>query len=387
MLRYKLLYAAILAGLVCFYVLYIDYLPLVLLICALLMPLFLKASLIWLHFTSDAHLESPTEVCSAGGSIPVTVVIENRSPFAFPKGTVQLRVTHGFEAGRETVKIHFPLQAKNSTRLSLQISADYCGIVNVEIVSLRMYDMLRLFHTNIRKSKKSLPLLFLPKPVELPLEASAPPVENPESDSYADKPGDDPSELFGIREYQPGDPVSRIHWKLSFRSDTLYLKEFGAPVDKNTLLLVEYCPPSRQEGENHEANALFTMLYSIALQLTAAQHPCTIAWYHSEKDEAERFSVTDESTLHEAFRALFQAVYVMGSEETAIRYTLGTEVFSSAILLTNLSETQMLGILERSVTANHRTMLLIGKSTAQSSEQTDIMTVSADSLRTDRIIV
>jgi hypothetical protein len=154
MLRYKLLYAAILAGLVCFYVLYIDYLPLVLLICALLMPLFLKAGLIWLHFTSDAHLESPTEVCSAGGSIPVTVVIENRSPFAFPKGTVQLRVTHGFEAGRETVKIHFPLQAKNSTRLSLQISADYCGIVNVEIVSLRMYDMLRLFHTNIRKSKK-----------------------------------------------------------------------------------------------------------------------------------------------------------------------------------------------------------------------------------------
>ena len=42
--------------------------------------------------------------------------------------------------------------------------------------------------------------------------------------------GDDPSELFALRDYQPGDRMARIHWKLSARKGEWYVKEFSRPV-------------------------------------------------------------------------------------------------------------------------------------------------------------
>ena len=50
------------------------------------------------------------------------------------------------------------------------------------------------------------------------------------------RPGDDPSEPFGLREYQADDRLS-IHWKLSEKTDALMVRQLGLPVD-DTLLLV-----------------------------------------------------------------------------------------------------------------------------------------------------
>jgi uncharacterized protein (DUF58 family) len=376
MLRVKLLYAALVIGLASFYVLYIDYLPLVLLICALVLPLILKAGLVWLHFRADASIECSSASCTADSRVPVTVVVNNRCPLWFSAGVAKIRVTHGFGAGRESFRIRFPLQSRNTSRLTFHISAKSCGIVTAELQSVRVYDVFRLLHTGIRRSEQQVSLLVLPKPLDIPLDTSAPPVEDPESSQYADRPGDDPSELFGIREYQPGDPVSRIHWKLSSRSDALYLKEFGAPIDKHTLLLVEYCPPVSDTSSMEDAGALLTVLYSLAWALTVQHHPCTIAWYDTSRDEVMRCPVQDEAALTEAFRSLYDAMYEIGNEDAALRYALGSEQFSSAVLLTNLPGTQMLNVLEYSVSANHRSVLVIGQEPpVLESDETDIFHV------------
>ena len=388
MLRAKLLYAAVIIGLASFYVLYIDYLPLVLLICALVLPLLLKAGLVWLHFQADASIECSAASCSARSRIPVTVVIRNRCPLWFPSGIAKVRVTHSFGAGRETFRMRFPLQSRNTTRLTFHVSAESCGIVTAELLSVRIFDVLRLLHTRLRRTETEASVLVLPNPINIPLDTSAPPVENAESTQYADRPGDDPSELFGIREYLPGDPVSRIHWKLSSRSDTLYLKEFGAPIDKHTLLLVEYCPPADDSGTIQEAGTLLTVLYSIAWELTQANHPCTVAWYDSAHDEAKRCAVLDETSLADAFRMLYETIYEIGNEEAALRYALGSEQFSSAVLLTNLPQTQMPGFLEHSVSANHRSVIVgTEEPLSLESDETDIFRISPADPAIDRLIV
>ena len=48
-----------------------------------------------------------------------------------------------------------------------------------------------------------------------------------ESDSYSTiKGGDDPSEVFAIREYREGDRLQRIHWKLSYETKSANDKGF-----------------------------------------------------------------------------------------------------------------------------------------------------------------
>ena len=75
-----------LIGLVCFYILYIDSLPLMLLVCALLVPVFLKAGLVWLHFASDAAIRTQAQTCTTSDNVSVTVTVGNRSPLFFPRG-------------------------------------------------------------------------------------------------------------------------------------------------------------------------------------------------------------------------------------------------------------------------------------------------------------
>ena len=388
MLRNKLLYAALVFGLACFYVLYIDYLPLVMLLCALAIPLVLKIGLVWLHFQAEATLECSSAVCTANAHIPMTVIIQNHSPLWFSKGIAKVHITHGFGSDKERFQIRFPVQSRNTTRLTFYVAAESCGIVTAELTKVHVYDVFQLLHTNIRRKDAKLSLLVLPKPIDIPLDDSALPVENPESTQFADKPGDDPSELFGIREYQAGDPVSRIHWKLSSHSDTLYLKQFGAPIDKNTLLLVEYCPPAGNSRNLQDAGALLTVLYSLVWQLIQLQHPCAIAWYDAAHDEVQHIAIKDETTLADAFRALYSSMYDIGSDEAALRYALGAKQFSSAVLLTNLPETQLLGFLEHSVSANHRTVLLIScEGSVSGTDETAILHVSPEDPMIDRLIV
>ena len=62
----------------------------------------------------------------------------------------------------------------------------------------------------------------------------------PDSDIYStEKPGNDPGEIFAIREYIPGDAIRQIHWKLSEKCDKTMIREFGLQVVNDMLVLLE----------------------------------------------------------------------------------------------------------------------------------------------------
>ena len=51
------------------------------------------------------------------------------------------------------------------------------------------------------------------------------------------KPGPDPTEFFGLRDYRPGDKLNRVDWKLSDKAGALLVREGSLPVAKRALLL------------------------------------------------------------------------------------------------------------------------------------------------------
>ena len=54
---------------------------------------------------------------------------------------------------------------------------------------------------------------------------------------YLNRKGNDPSQVLDIRDYERGDNVKRIHWKLSARLGKTMVRELDMPSDQDTLVV------------------------------------------------------------------------------------------------------------------------------------------------------
>ena len=99
-----------------------------------------------------------------------------------------------------------------------------------------------------------------------------------ESEEYdKNKPGDDISEVFQIREYRGGDRLQSIHWKLSARTDDLMVREYSLPIACAVVVFwdMEYDP---REGYG-ELDEFFEAGISISLGLLEAGCEHYAVWY------------------------------------------------------------------------------------------------------------
>lgn len=383
-----IIYLLVLAALVGFYILYIDVFALIMLLCALALPLVLGGILIYLKCTSAAALTCDADTCSAGESIPVTLTIRSQSVFAFPRAQAVVELRHSFGAGKEKLLLRFPLQARNVTRITFYVHADFCGAVDISLKKIRVPDYFHLFRTGIRIRQKSTSILVLPKRLSLPVNNFSEPVLSPEGDVFGDRPGDDPSEIFGFHEYAPGEPVSRIHWKLSSKTDKLLMKEFSLPVQKSVLLLLDYSGSAKglPQARIQEAETILTVFYSVVCQMMELQVMPTICWYHAEHASLEFHEISEMSQLTDVFRMLYEAISAMELDVQALMDMAGELQFSSVTCITNRLPQQLLQVIDRRITANQKTVLLVSGGSMESgfiSEETSVLRVHPDSVQED----
>ena len=80
--------------------------------------------------------------------------------------------------------------------------------------------------------------------------------------------GNDPSEMFDLREYVPGDDVRSIHWKLSGKTDTLILRQASDPSLYNIVLLMDFGIEKNGEPTPlEELNAAAAVAAAVGTQL------------------------------------------------------------------------------------------------------------------------
>lgn len=134
---------------------------------------------------------------------------------------------------------------KSSVLYSKRFNPDGCGAYFFRISSCRIQDHLGFIKLKVKHSTE--PMLVTVTP-DLEL-MNLPFIEDMEnslmyflgsSDNFnTEKPGDDPSEVFAIREYQPGDRPRSIHWKQSVKTDSLLVKEMSLPKEDNIMLIFD----------------------------------------------------------------------------------------------------------------------------------------------------
>ncbi|MBR1529138.1 MAG: DUF58 domain-containing protein [Oscillospiraceae bacterium] len=380
----KLLYLAVVIGLAVFCVLYIDSLAVVLLLCTLILPVILKLCLLWVKFSTQASLTCNTASCTVNESVPISIIVESSCPLFFPKVYTSVSVCHAFSGKQETIKLRFPLHSRNITKLTFYVRPEYCGAVTVRLNPVRILDYLHLFHTKMKRVNSELELLVLPENLHLSVSRTAEAVYSPESNLYADKAGDDPSEIFDIREYHDGDAVSRIHWKLSSKSDKLFIREFGFPIEKHVLLLAEYLPEQEADSgiQMQQAQAFLTLVYSLAVCAAKPDMTAILAWHDGNRLHYQ--PLKSGETLPELFSQLYRSLRHMSLDAQDLHEILSGQEYSSVTLLTNDRNAELLPVLEKQTEASQKNLIILNSETHSfPADSVAVRTVSPDSMTDD----
>lgn len=192
-------------------------------------------------------------------------------------GEIQCFPVRAFAGCGETVRIPVCLQMR------------YSGRIACTIEKIRVYDWLGItFATVYRDAKAN--VLVMPVLKACPQENMLC-LENGRDDRKmtVHRNGYDYSEMSGIREYQSGDSMKSIHWKLTGRMDRLYVKEASVPESQERILFAETIHPKQPDGAF--CDELTSELFSMCTRLLEQKISFTVVWYATDKEQLESVQV------------------------------------------------------------------------------------------------
>ena len=138
----------------------------------------------------------------------------------------------------EVKNLLLSLEDKNNV-YEIPFPAERCGEIIVDCQEAYVYDLLGLFRVPIASFGEMSTVVF-PQQVRMQVEMSRDTYGRPcEEGTVQNRRGNDPSEMFDIREYIPGDDMRSIHWKLSSKTDTLILREPSDPSHYSLVVLID----------------------------------------------------------------------------------------------------------------------------------------------------
>lgn len=210
----------------------------------------------------SASVETPL---SGEKSSPLHVLMTARTNRAhFPcvvKGEVE--VFNRFTGERMTHTVPF-VNSGGVFTAEFELEPGYCGTLEIGLKRLWAFDLLELVPVKIKARAKAGCTVF-PDTFESDVTVRITHIPERERDSFSEnRPGNDLSEIYGFREYVPGDPVRLIHWKLGEKYDKTMVMEPGMPVLTEVLL---FCLRTVENINYAESDALAECVSSVGTSL------------------------------------------------------------------------------------------------------------------------
>jgi uncharacterized protein (DUF58 family) len=179
----------------------------------------------------------------------------------------------------------------------------YCGRVDLSVLRVDVCDMLGLFYLPVPKKNGrsvSTSVYVLPELQSRTIQTDDAADLGLDSATYSTKkPGNDPSEIFQLRDYREGDARHSIHWKLSARMDRLIVREFGLPLNPSLHFLLEL----REDAKPAETEFLLGTVLAFSEYLMARNAVHSISWL-GEEGMLHTVSVSGADTLAAALHEL-----------------------------------------------------------------------------------
>jgi uncharacterized protein (DUF58 family) len=211
-----------------------------------------------------------------GRTIPVTVALQNHDHWPKRHLLVQDRLPRWLARDGDARPMLAPLPAHGQTTATYHLRPEKRGCYQIGPLEVMATDPLGIFHFR-RELSGTTELLVYPTTVELPWVF--PPGGSPygASSLHTAEMRGAGSEFYGIREYQPGDPLRRVHWRSSARTGRLTVVEYEHDVSVNLALLLDARRGSDVgEGADSTLETAATIAASLARLVLERGNPCRL---------------------------------------------------------------------------------------------------------------
>lgn len=247
-------------------------------ISALIQAVILKKRLL-------VEFRCPLPVADAGKSVPCEVTISNRSAVPLINALIKVEYINVFNGKKTRIKRHCYVPPHGSSVQLFDIISDKCGVVNIRVRRLAISDAAGLirFYPKVRIQSD---IIFLPRLIDMDMEVDGTlyTFRGDSNEFDKNKPGEDPSEVFQIREYREGDRIQNVHWKASVKNDAVMVKEYSKPLSCALLVLADL----REESITDD---FITLLLSYSAMLIEKNCHHYVAWYDCKIENMARIAI------------------------------------------------------------------------------------------------
>lgn len=272
------------------------------------------------RYAVKGKIEVPIGISEAGKESIVKAVITNKKRFPVTRMKALIIVEDTITESVKKSWMKLPEIPFGEVSLTNNIIFPGTGNYIISLKKLRIYDVTGLLHTDIIiKSMERVSVM--PKLYDVPVRLTEA-TKNfyGESDVFDEhKPGHDKSGLFQVREYQKGDRIQNIHWKMTAKQDELMVKEHLLPKSCPVVFFLDYHPIKKSKKNKRETSYLEAAV-SISFSMMDAGCSHYIVWYDRDENDIIRLRVDDEESLFCFMDMLMKVKWEMPKEDSVQRY-------------------------------------------------------------------
>jgi uncharacterized protein (DUF58 family) len=215
---------------------------------------------------------------SRGETCAGQLTLHNAARLTLPCVRCTVRLRNLVTGETSSLTLAASVGARRDAVLEFTFCAAHYGALTAQVESLALCDCLGLFARKIPCTAQA-ETSIAPTRHRVSVQLADTPDFLLDSERYsADRPGGDPSETFRIRDYAPGDPIRQIHWKLTEKTGKTLVRDFGLPVVRDLLLLLETSalPGAALTPDDHDLQ--LELLLSLSQALAAQEIAHTVGW-------------------------------------------------------------------------------------------------------------
>ena len=292
MRKYRIIWAVCLMVLMVNYIFSEDYGGFYLLVAGLVVPLCSMVLTAVLCRRVQVSISVPKS-CGKRERTEGRITISGTGRAFICKVKIDLTVKNRLTGEEERQALNLCLMGRKNMEAGFMLESALCGCVELCAETVVLYDLFGIWRRTLRPASSArinvLPDLF---PVHLEILPGL--LSDSDSVEYSGiKAGDDISEVFGIREYQDGDGIRNIHWKLTSKCDEIMVKLPSLPLENSILLLMETSGSIDGESRARVMDAMAEIYVTISQNLVQNGIAHQVAWY--DHQEAVFFTFDIES--------------------------------------------------------------------------------------------
>ena len=244
------------------------------------------------------NIEVPITLTEKGRSIKVLLHRKRKKKFLSGKVVFEIQVENTSLNRKKRIIQKISDEGTEAFQLTLQQAGNY----EISIQKARVYDLAGIFYLSKKSGERAgVQVLAELSPVNIRLTEGVRNFVGDAEEYDALRKGDDASETLKLREFQDGDKLKNIHWKLSAKEDKLIVKESSLPKACSMVLVLE---GNKEKKKN--TDAYLQVASSLSFSLMDKECPHYMAWFSKSYGEMKRIRVDNEESFYEFLMYLLQ---------------------------------------------------------------------------------